>query len=59
MEAKENRFFLLHISHNLRALTLQLSSSSSFPFTLYRINLNIFYGGKVKGDEVGTYTVSQ
>jgi hypothetical protein len=59
MEAKENRFFLFHVSHDLRALTLQLSYFSSFPFKLHIINFNTFHGEKVKGDELGTCAISQ
>jgi len=56
---RERKYFFLHVSHNLRALTLQLSSSTSFPFELYRRNINVFSRGKVKGDEVGTCAVPQ
>jgi hypothetical protein len=58
MGAKENRSFFLHVSHNLRALTLRLSSSTSFSFELYRRNINIFNRGNVKGDEVGTCAIN-
>jgi hypothetical protein len=40
-------------------LTLQLSASTSFPFELYRRNINIFNRGKVKGDEVGKCAIPQ
>jgi hypothetical protein len=40
-------------------LTLQLSSSTSFSFELYRRNINIFSRAKVKGEEVGKCAIPQ